>query len=465
MSLHAQDLRERVFNALPAASYQMDQLLGLLDVVADRSVPSAAVECTERPRLLINPDFVEQNCRHDEDLLVLVMHELYHVMLGHTRLFPRATRSQNIAFDAVINAMIARQLPGPECAEFLRAVNPPDRFPACLLRPPDGWPHASHYPVEMSERVRGHLELLYGASGDQITYQELFEDLAQDLEGDPGSDAVLLGDHSGLAGEGRHDPEACDDPLLGDILRRVASRWPTSSGRTMAPGTGGQPWEVRLEPARQARADFAAALIRLLRRAGVGARERRGRRGLVLSDVESIRYGVLRNAGDRRAVAFERLWGQPPLLWQTRVTEPRPRPRPGGVAHVYLDVSGSMSSVLPMVAAALDGPHRRGECRTFVFSTVVDEVPSGGLEAACLANTGGTSIQCVLQHLMAIPRASRPRRVVLLTDGLVGYPRSDVVDGLLEGGLGFFVGLVNSEHSLQLAPIARHIEELPRVPG
>ena len=36
----------------------------------------------------------------DEHLFLLVMHELHHVLLGHTRLFPRASRAHNIAFDA-----------------------------------------------------------------------------------------------------------------------------------------------------------------------------------------------------------------------------------------------------------------------------------------------------------------------------------------------------------------------------
>jgi hypothetical protein len=38
------------------------------------------------PRLLINPQFVEAHAATPERLLMLVMHELHHVLLGHTRL-------------------------------------------------------------------------------------------------------------------------------------------------------------------------------------------------------------------------------------------------------------------------------------------------------------------------------------------------------------------------------------------
>jgi hypothetical protein len=34
-----------------------------------------------------------------EKLLMLIMHELHHVLLGHTRLFPRLTQIDNLVFD------------------------------------------------------------------------------------------------------------------------------------------------------------------------------------------------------------------------------------------------------------------------------------------------------------------------------------------------------------------------------
>ena len=101
-------LAGRLVSCLPAATFELETLCRLTDIVATREVPTAAVECVERPRLLINPDFVATYCTRDEHLFLMVMHELWHVLLAHTRLYPRTTPVRNVAFDAVINAGLAR---------------------------------------------------------------------------------------------------------------------------------------------------------------------------------------------------------------------------------------------------------------------------------------------------------------------------------------------------------------------
>ena len=62
------------------------------------------------PRLLLNKEFIEEYCSTDGDLFLLILHELHHVILGHTRLFPRGNKIDNIVFDAVINSMLARSV-------------------------------------------------------------------------------------------------------------------------------------------------------------------------------------------------------------------------------------------------------------------------------------------------------------------------------------------------------------------
>src|SRR5687768_13082831 len=104
-------LVQRVLDAVPARSYAMQALLSLLRIEVSTSVPTAAVSCTRRPVLLMNPEFVDAHCRSDEHLFLLVMHELHHILLGHTRLFPRPTPAHNLAFDAVINAMLVARFP------------------------------------------------------------------------------------------------------------------------------------------------------------------------------------------------------------------------------------------------------------------------------------------------------------------------------------------------------------------
>src|SRR5215831_9397043 len=112
------DLERRVLNAVPAAAFEMNTLLSLLHIEETDAVPTASISCERRPVLRINPTFIRERCRTDEHLFLLVMHELHHVLLGHTRLFPRASRAHNIAFDAVINAMLVARFPADAHRSF-----------------------------------------------------------------------------------------------------------------------------------------------------------------------------------------------------------------------------------------------------------------------------------------------------------------------------------------------------------
>ena len=108
----------RVLNAVPAASYEMSALLSILRIDVSSDIETAAVSCQRRPVLRINPGFVDTWCKTDEHLFLLVMHELHHVLLGHTRLFPRVTPLHNIAFDAVINALLCQRFPQQAYTSF-----------------------------------------------------------------------------------------------------------------------------------------------------------------------------------------------------------------------------------------------------------------------------------------------------------------------------------------------------------
>ena len=105
------DLTDRIWNAVPVSQQAFFKLLDLLEVEITDQVPTACVTTGTRSKLRINPEFINQYCLSDEKLAILVMHELFHVLLGHTRLFERVTMAQNFAFDAVINAHLCLLFP------------------------------------------------------------------------------------------------------------------------------------------------------------------------------------------------------------------------------------------------------------------------------------------------------------------------------------------------------------------
>ena len=135
-----ESLAERILDSFPSGSYALSALLRLMDIVESTNVPTAAVECRVQPRLLMNPEFVARHANTPEKLLALVMHELHHVLLGHTTLVPRITPVQNFVFDAVINGLVCRMFPGAEHTSFFTDFYSANSFPECLLRPPPGWP-------------------------------------------------------------------------------------------------------------------------------------------------------------------------------------------------------------------------------------------------------------------------------------------------------------------------------------
>ena len=70
-------LAHRIVEAYPAGTYALPALLRVLRIEESDAVPTAAIECRRRPRLLLNPAFVERHADTPEKLLMLVMHELH----------------------------------------------------------------------------------------------------------------------------------------------------------------------------------------------------------------------------------------------------------------------------------------------------------------------------------------------------------------------------------------------------
>jgi hypothetical protein len=112
----------------------MEKLFGLFDIEFSEETQTACVECRMTPRLLLNKTFLEEYCQDDGDLFLLILHELYHVILGHTRLFPRVRPIDNIVFDAVINSMLCRTVGRTVGTRLFTQINSYDSLPERLLR-------------------------------------------------------------------------------------------------------------------------------------------------------------------------------------------------------------------------------------------------------------------------------------------------------------------------------------------
>jgi hypothetical protein len=355
----------------------------------------------------MNPDFVAANANTSERLFMLVMHELHHLLLGHTTLYKRVSEADNLAFDAVINSALCHLFPQEEYTSLFTSINSDREFPACFLRPPEGWQpgkHAARPPALAGPgmlKLAGVYSRLYSEAG--IDYQELIDALKEALPGSAGGEAVLLGSHDA-------DNQTQLDGMVLEAVRSVVEKWPQPPDPII-----GRSWaeilnELKVRPERVP--SNRASLRRLLAkvaRLGCGATHR-----VVTETPIELTTPVFHVS---RRWVVERALGREPLLFRAPVTMRRPE-YDGDRVHVYLDVSGSMTYCYGAVFAAV------ADCAAFVhptvhqFSTKVAETGVRAVRTGQCVTTGGTEIACVAAHM----RERRIRRAVIITDGYVGRP-------------------------------------------
>ncbi|NDJ62615.1 MAG: hypothetical protein GYB67_15940, partial [Chloroflexi bacterium] len=369
----------RLVACLPAATFEMETLCRLAGIKVSRQIPSAAVECVFRPRLLLNPDFVEKYCLRDEHLFLLVMHELWHIILAHTNLYPRATLANNIAFDAIINAGLAHQFREPEYRGFFEELNAADEFPGCLLRPPEGWPANPQYPDVGPPGTRAILERLYppAPSRKRVAvplYEEILNLLRDYIKekianGEVIIEPMLIGDHD----DPSRDAQALDDPFMKEVIRRVSSSWPPppfAISRQRGLGSSRSDWFSTIGPStEETRRAFSRVLQRTL------GPQRGNQRRRARSPIPGMSgTHVMPNPRDRLASARQVLGVQGVLWGQPGVVTARMPERPSRT-NIYLDVSGSMNQVLPYLIGLLLPYVAKGQAAVFQFSTVVEPLP------------------------------------------------------------------------------------------
>ena len=407
-------LEERLLDCFPSGSYGLAALLRLMDIVPTEEVGTAAVECRVQPRLLVNPAFVERHAETPEKLLMLVMHELHHVLLGHTTLFPTATRVENFVCDCIINALISRTFPYEEHLAFLTGYYSDTLYPECLLRPAAGWPAIDDAVppgiVQLPETVRVTVEAIHRALYSEVgaTYREVYEILPSLVSEDSVDGIPLLGGH-GADGATEGTLERCA-PLLFDIVRGIVEQWPQPPdpirGRSLADVLN----ETRV--AIQRSSSNRTLLRQLIRK--VSAVDSGGSVRRLAADCDSTTTPIPRF--DRRSTVMRAL-GIRPLMFTGTVPVQRRVPANERV-HVYLDVSGSMSAVGEALYGAVLDNRTLVHPTVHLFSTRIADLTLAQLHAGVRRSTDGTEIGCVAEHL----ETNHIRRALIITDGWVGRP-------------------------------------------
>ena len=458
-------IADQLLGSFPSGTYCLPALLSLAEIVETTSGATAAVECTLRPRFLINPEWVAQHAQTPEKLVMLTMHELHHVVLGHTRLFARATPLDNLVFDAVMKSMLCQLFPERPYQALLTDIYSENKFPECFLRPTNVWTNGVKItvPPVLLQPEHQHLAPLYKKlyTPEGATYEELREAFRGVISDEQFVQVQLLGDHSdenpssdqapndvayavaskasgkstnGLriefAGEtdalhDEADESACElkepkcassagrletrSPQLLQEVRRIVEQWPRPNnpikGRSLHDLLVST--TVGLAPRSN-----RGALTKLLRTMSMQSGQGRVRN--LHMDSVCVETPIPRLM--RRSVVLNAI-GATPLLHQEQLDMKRVVPQ-GEQVHVYLDVSGSVSGLVGALYGAILDNKQFVHPVVHLFSTrVVDVTFKQMLNGDC-HTTGGTCIECVAQHM----KKYKVKRAVILTDGFVGAP-------------------------------------------
>ena len=386
-------------------------VLKILDVTFTAAVPTLAVTCDTRPRLLVNLDFLTEECRTENEVKGVICHEFLHVLLRHTDKVAPAMPEEHLAFDAVINAIIHRTL-GEAASSLMSRYYADAEGPFRLLRPPSSIPWnwcAAQDPAEKA---------WYGLYQGRLVADDI-RDLARDLGVKVGRHPVRwLGNHGdapawdadGVDDEARARAQEALRDALGRALRSMNGEGIFRSPRGR--GLGAAAYDAVFRPANAGVERWRRETYEVLRRHLLPD----PKAPLGESVPRDFALPVL-SPGDRRA-ALRSLWSPfLPDAWWTTAT-----PKRGGSAQVYLDVSGSMNAEMPLIVALLGRLVRYIRRPFWAFST---EVAPARIEGGQLLaeTTGGTSMSCVLEHLAR----TRPPAAVVVTDGYIEpLERSDV---------------------------------------
>ena len=442
----------RILDVIPPSSFELTTFLSLFRVRFSEKTKTACVICGDSPELLLNKEFIETYCQTDEHLFMLIMHELYHVILGHTTLFPRATEVRNLVFDAVINAILCSLFPNPEFTSFFTDYYSSDEMPFALLRP-----KGEGTPLE----AESALNLLYGGS-DTGTYYDVYEALLKSgcvkeikvcVEGGAGHVTLPRRDGRGtrpacpndgkpllLGSHGEEDEEISQE--MTDLIHKIISKWPSPDrplhGQDLGAAEREHGFDAEADPTTRLR----RGIRRLMRWAAIPGKKEVRRRSVREMVCETATF--LPDWHDRSHEAREVAFGDA-LIYNATTRLQRPSSRDNRQAFVYFDVSGSVAEQVPSVAQTLLPYCWSGLCTVHVFSTVVHPASVRDLAAKKFSSTGGTDINCVLSHVLELPLRKRPRAAVVITDGFTGAPHESLVKCFHADGMRLFVGLVKPD--------------------
>ena len=433
------EIKERLLGIVPIGSLHMYEFLKLMDIKFDSEITkTACVTCASRPVLYLNKEFVETHCKTDEHLFMLVMHELYHIILGHTRLYDGGSIVENIAFDAIINSILCKTFKDRKYTSFFEKLNSDESFPGCLLRPMGEKTPKEYKPI---------LHNLYDT--DSGTYYEVFKVLLNDID-KLGVNFIIIGSHD--------ETGMNKNPLIKKLLDKAIAKWPIEMIDRMERGMSGNPDEKQINLL-NAKKERIQKMNKLLKKAGMLSNINALSNRVHVENVYEDASTFIPNYKDRTSVAKKSLYGSDVIIYNTQLSNRKlVRDRKLNTL-IYLDVSGSVDAELKEMIPLLLYPYKNGECKLYVFSTKVYETKYKDFKNCKYKTTGGTDVNCIFEHYSKLNEKDKAKKILILTDGYIGDLDKKYKEMLKDNHIKVYFGLFSRHTRNDIKDYAEYIEK------
>ena len=400
MKINLKTVRQILREALGFDSYVASFIK---EVIGDKNHPTAGI--TKDGTLSYNPNFVSKFISSKQDLFSLVFHEILHPMFGH--FIYGAGRLENIAADAVINAVISCIYSAESNGGALFRKTHSPRGLNGIMRPESDMNNSRY------EKFYSRLYGRYQDRSKSLTTGELIQALKILTEREKLDRVLLLGSHGereGTLGKGISELSHEEIGRIAEDIKRSAMK--RQGGRN---------------------AGYSEELFTLLMKA-------------VKSHL-SIRKALLQKFTTKRKIdRFKELFrdrristspipihpskrdlvllsaGIDPFYFHNHIRTQKKRNK--GLA-IYLDVSGSVNEYLPRILGILQ--NLKNEIKNvFLFSNKVLEISFETLLKGHLPTTFGTDFNCVANSILE----HKFNKALIITDGYASM--SDELKGDLK---------------------------------
>lgn len=475
-------IRKRIYHLGLVSTNQMMGVMKVADyfLVNDEITKTVFITYDKKPVVYLNSKFIKRYCKTDAHLFMLIMHQVYHIILGHLTMLRTDDEIAHLSFDAIINARLCRLFPTDSYTSFFTELYKAGSFPSCILRPKGKKMPKKYYPV---------LKSLY--ESDMGTYQEVYDLFQKEFSKlkmgkrtclllgefnlDDANETELLKAY--LQQTGRWKKEASFNDFSGLPFSLLLLR---TQDKKKKPGIGSRHITVSLEKGKALKGnkgrgtsdndeglgiyvikdknmEFNDKFRKLLFDSAFPYR--------VNSKCYSTRYektsglSYLPDYHDRSAYAKSLLY-EGPFLYNTALSALRLRENKAKSMNiVYMDVSGSMSDYVSEIIPFLLKPLKEKKIEVYAFSTKVFPVSYETLKTGLLPANGGTDISCVYNHYFNtyLAKKMKVRKILVLTDGYIGTTDEYDFNRIKTSGLKIYFGIFGDARVDDLADVSDEI--------